>query len=154
MEIERTKQKEHELLIEKEHTKQMGSKYSRTPSGVHTPCTPGGSRSKGSLEGRSPGYYYDELRLHFKAANDPNKYGMTLTKYKLDIVKGKTVVYTCDSTGVEVRNVYIMMSACDYEVESFLVKLKKSDFGEDFTLDKSTPPRFSHRSNVFAPVLK
>jgi hypothetical protein len=126
-----------------------GAIYSRSPSGLHTPVTPGGS----SQEGRSSGYYYDELKQHFKALNDPNKYGISLTKYKLDIFKGSESVYSCPSDGVAVRNVYIMMSACAYEVEPFLIKLSEGYFGEDFTDGKRTSPTFSSRSNVYAHVL-
>ena len=153
-----------ELLLEKERTKQMEIEleqirlkqrpiYSRSPSGLHTPVTPGGSQQKRSQEGRSSGYYYDELKQHFKASNDPNKYGISLTKYRLDIFKGSESVYSCPSDGVAVRNVYIMMSACAYEVEPFLIKLSEGYFGEDFTDGKRTPPTFSSRSNVYAPVL-
>jgi hypothetical protein len=130
-----------------------GAIYSRSPSGLHTPVTPGGSKQKRSQEGRSSGYYYDELKQHFKALNDPNKYDIILTKYRLDIFKGSESVYSCPSDGVAVRNVYIMMSACAYEVEPFLIKLSEGYFGEDFTDGKRTSPTFSSRSNVYAHVL-
>jgi hypothetical protein len=150
MEKERTKQMEIEL--EQMRLKQRPI-YSRSPSGLHTPVTPGGSRQKRSQEGRSSGYYYAELRLHFKASNDTNKYGITLTKYRLDIFRGLESVYSCRSDGVALRNVYIMLSVCAYEVEPFLSKLNEGCFGEDFTDGKKTPPKFSTRSNVNAPVL-
>jgi hypothetical protein len=152
IEQERTKQKElekkYDLLIAKEHTLQQ-SKRSRTPSGLHTPSTPGGTKTNKTEEGRSAGHYHDQLKLHFKAANDPNMYGITHTKFKLEIYRGRDAVYTCDSTGEDVRNLYIMMAVCDYEVENFLLKIENNYFNETNMDGKTTPPLFCPRSNVY-----
>jgi hypothetical protein len=157
VEEERTKQKEQELLIEQERTKQMQSRrfagtYSRSPSGLHTPSTPGGSKS--AQEHRSPGYYFDELKQHFYSVNLRERYAITMTRFRLDIYAGRDSIYDCQSTGVDVRNVYIMLSVCDYDVGQFLKNLRSGTFGEGFTtVDKSTPPKFNQRLNVYAPTM-
>ncbi len=119
----------------------------RSQSGLHTPA--------GRAVTRSVGYYFDELRRHFEANNDTNRYAIICTKFVCQIYDGKDGVFgvsvdTKDSTSV--RNLYLMMYSCGYRVEEFLKRFDTGEFASfDGTVDGvrlTTPPQFTSRSYV------
>ena len=57
-------------------------------------------------------------------------------------------MYECEANVPNIRNLYIMMFASDYSVETFLRKLKDGEFGEEFIVQQHTPEKF--RSDVYA----
>ena len=141
------RQKELELQI-----RYLVARKSRsgTPSGLHTP-----KHLSGSSQEHSAGHYFDELKKHFYSKNNKDQYGISLTRYACSIHFGRNhnPVYNTSSSPVDVRNLYIMLSVCGYDVTLFLKKLNADEFGVDFIEGKITPDKYSERSTLYAPII-
>jgi hypothetical protein len=131
---------------------------SKTVSGMQSPFTgfhtPKVAYTNRSVHGHSIGHYAGELVKHFRNANSSYRYAITLSNRACQIIDGHNVVYSVpvikdDSTSI--RNLYLMLYASGYKVETFLSKLQANEFGADFNGNgMATPPVYSERSNVFA----
>jgi len=140
-----------EILDEKDKQK---VKSPRSLSGLHTPV---GRAAVGNNSASSVRYYFDELNNHFRANNDMNRFGITLSKYVCEIYDGKNRIHEVpvdhdDSSSI--RNLYLMFFASDYNVLTFIAKKESGEFESfDGTDDKGaridTPPKFNQRSDVF-----
>lgn len=89
------------------------------------------------------GYYFNELKKHFRANNDQLRFGITLTKYVCQIYDGNRAVHEVpvdanDSSSI--RNLYLMFHACNYSV---LVFIAKKESGEFESFDGTEPNKAS-----------
>jgi hypothetical protein len=125
---------------------------SQPRSGLHTPNV---YKSSGE---RSVGYYFYQLKSHFKAKNKAERWIITCTRYLCVIYDGKKEQYRVEFEGpsdsAAVRNLYLMLHSCNYDVEDFLKKFGEGEFenfngcGSDGNR-LSTPPVHNIRENVF-----
>lgn len=115
--------------------------YTPSPpkSGLHTPPLKSSQPFVPSV--RSPGYYFDKLKYHF-SANEANKhkYSIVLTGVGCKILGRNTVLHQEEANTTSVRNLYLMLFACNYDVDEFL---KRRDEGEFLVFNGAictTPP--------------
>lgn len=105
---------------------------------------------------RSVRYYFQKLKSHFTEKNNMQRWGLTYTRYLCIIYDGNKEKYKVEFEGpydsAPVRNLYLMLHSCQYNVEDFLKKLGEGEF-QDFSGRDSagnrlvTPPEY--RGNVF-----
>jgi hypothetical protein len=99
---------------------------SQPRSGLHTPNV---YKSSGE---RSVGYYFKELKSHFTAKNNVERWIITCTRYVCIIFDGKKEQYKVEYEGpfdsAPVRNLYLMLHSCNYDVEDFLKKFEEGEF--------------------------
>ena len=135
--------------VEKLENSKSVSSSRLTPiiSGIETPT--GGMKSGQ----KSVKYYYENLYQYFKVNNVMNDYDITCTRFTCKIYDGNVPVYSVpvdSSDSTSMRNLSMMLFACDYNVQTFLQKVEDGEFGPDFCEYLHTPPLVSQSSDVLA----
>ena len=139
MEQEKIKLKREQLRA----TSSLSPK-SRGSSGSSGRSTPHSQSTKGERD------YFPAVRLHFNAHNNSARYKITRTKLACTIFDGKNISYTTGTDVISMRNLYLMLNSCNYNVTAFLEKCKQGEFDHFDGSEQKTPDPFNERSNVYA----
>lgn len=122
-----------ELLLCKAH--------SETSSGNSTPTSSSDSFTLVSSDARR---YFEELCEHIKGIHG-DKYRLTLTEKSCKLFEGRSKqLYATDGNVASVRNLYIMMAVCGYDVDDFLTRIQDEQFVNEERPKGKTLPRFSN----------
>jgi hypothetical protein len=138
---------EQEKIKLKREQLRATSSLSPKSGGSSGRSTPHSQSTKGERD------YFPAVRLHFKAHNNTDRYEITRTKLACNIFDGKNISYTTGTDVVSMRNLYLMLNSCNYNVTAFLEKCQQGEFDQFDHFDGSeqkTPDPFNERSNVYA----